>query len=52
MSILCLVLRLPPGVEQTLLALLRKRILPAAQKSLRLWKTGKPALPAASRHAA
>lgn len=36
----CQVLRLGPGVEQRLLSLLRDRILPVAQKSLRLWKKG------------
>ena len=32
--------RLGPGVEERLLALLRIRILPVAQKSLRLWSKG------------
>ena len=36
----CQVLRLDPGTEQRLLALLHGRILPVAQKSLRLWKRG------------
>ena len=36
----CQVLKLGPGVEQRLLAMFRTRILPVAQKSLRLWKQG------------
>lgn len=34
------VLRLDPATERRLLALLRERILPVAQKSLRVWKKG------------
>ena len=36
----CQALKLGPGVEQRLLAMFRTRILPVAQKSLRLWKQG------------
>lgn len=34
------VVKLRPELEQRLLTVLRKRILPAAQKALRLWKKG------------
>lgn len=36
----CQVLKLDPGLEARLLTLLRGRILPVAQKSLRLWRKG------------
>lgn len=36
----CQVVRLDPGVEARLLTVLRERILPVAQKSLRLWRKG------------
>ena len=36
----CQVLKLSPGLEARLLTLLRGRILPVAQRSLRLWKKG------------
>ena len=37
----CQVVKLSPGVEARLLAMLRERVLPVAQKSLRLWRKGK-----------
>ena len=37
---MCQVVELRPELEERLLALLRKRILPVALLSLRLWKKG------------
>ena len=37
---MCQVMKLPPELEERMLTLLHERILPVAQKSLRLWRKG------------
>ena len=48
----CQVVKLNSGLEARLLMLLRERILPVAQRSLRLWRKGDLRNLAPSSHAA